>query len=454
MSMQPERSETVNPAEAQGTIRPGVLEVCGLENVTLVEALAAEMQGWREIAQAPDPFANVLKAAHTTEATILPDTDFQRSSAEIKRVEGICYHEDPASDEISTVSRAQAPVVQESVIQGRENVSKRVHKLKRGIKETEGETHDFIKPGADGLSLEDATRLYASLVDTAAQFPAQRELKTLIELASTEIGARIVDARAVGAQKRPILAERYRQSLRVTALPKTAAHQEGRERRETIRSILRTTGDRSWGVRRAHRGWLDMINDEDALKAASARLEPLQTKGTVIYQAIATFAREAVVDPAEQLFIVLGELKDANAAMLQRGKAELQGEQLEELQGQCLDVERYVAEHAKDTIAALKDAGRKPDLDTRRQLRALAEAPLRRAYEREQKARARNVGVTSVAEKVAPDPNFRKTCTEAKKIVDGGDHLDHPNASQLAKQLHGTTLGSKKTYDLLEMNRV
>jgi hypothetical protein len=91
MSVQPEASATPFPEQPSGNIPPAVLEVCGEDNVALVEMLSAEMLAWCELSQLSDPFADVTRTTHHSDATVLPDTPFEHSLEEVDRAKRIAY---------------------------------------------------------------------------------------------------------------------------------------------------------------------------------------------------------------------------------------------------------------------------------------------------------------------------------------------------------------------------
>ncbi len=443
MAGQEETSASQSPGQHFGNIDPAVLEVCGMDNVTLVETMSAEMLAWRDVTQLPDPFVDVLRPSHRSPETVLPDGPLRDSIREVKRAEDISYQEDPTREVISEIVRAQAPTLAEASVNGRHWLNRRMHFVDGCIGQVGSIVSEAIEEGE--LSVGKARQLHDDLAGTTLEFPEQSELEILGKIVSSEIGAHLIDSRTVGARQRPDIAAQYMHVLRNRSIPNEVAT----EKMNRLANILREEGGKSRQLRRAHRDLLEILYDEDGIQADTAQLKVLKAKGSAVHSAIVEQAKEAIVGPAESLFVALTKLKEGNVDLLERGRSELSAEQLAELRGQCLEVERYVAGHARVAIASMQIAGRKPTPDTRRRLQALTEESLRRAYDREQRANLQQgVGTTSVATEVAPDLDFRRACSGAKKIVDGGDHLDHPHASTLAKSLHAIVLGGKENIRL------
>jgi hypothetical protein len=277
------------------------------------------------------------------------------------------------------------------------------------------------------------------MVSLAAQFPAPTEIAQLRTLVGFEIRTRAIDGLSIGTQKRPDLVEQCQQISGDLSVPQDTRIEKVKE----LASVIREVGFEDDEVQQAHRSPVAILADEQVIKGSPLQFRALQAEGSDMHDAIITYAKAAVAAPAERLTIVLGKLKEQNVVLLERGRGELSADQLEELHTQCVEVERYVARHAQAVVTSLQVAQRKPGSDVRRELRELREEPLRRAYDLQRKRKVQHVGTSSVTQEVAPDQDFRRACADAKKIVDGGDHIKHPQASPLAKALHSVALGEK-----------
>lgn len=448
MSVQAEGSVTQLPEQPNGNVPPAVLEICGAENIALVENLSAEMLAWRELVQSSDPFANVTRADHESDATILPDTPFQDSLDKVHVAETLSYGGDPSRQELGDIGREHAPILAEVVSGGSQQLVTRAFELEDRLRQVGCEISERTAPGTTDVSVADIRTLHDSMVELAAQFPAPAEIKLLGQAVHGEITARVVDGRTVGAQERPDIAAVFVQLTEEKTSDTPESNETPQavydEKLKELSEVLWEIGFDDPGLQEAHRGMGAIIADEDLISGNPTRLKSLQAEGTEMHGALVKGAKEAVARPVERLSAVLAQLKEGNTALLARGKGELSPELLEELQAQCLEAERYIVGHAKVIVASLHAVGRKPSPDARRQLHDLRQEPLRRTYELQQRRKVQHVGTTSVAKEVAPDRQFRQDCSTAKKIVDGGDHLDHPNASPLAKALHTVTLGEKQ----------
>ena len=185
-----------------------------------------------------------------------------------------------------------------------------------------------------------------------------------------------------------------------------------------------------------------MRRDEQAIAQTVVELGGLRAQGSAGFEAMKPLIAEAILEPAHAMLLVLLRLEFANSEALKTRMPVASDPTV--YHQQALAAEDYLFEKAQQLTQALKVTGAKPGQHARDVLRSLvAEKPLRRAYEKQQKRTQKDIGTTSLSQEVAPDQEFLQICSDAKKIVEGGNHLKHPLAAHLARELHGIEFGEK-----------
>jgi hypothetical protein len=418
-----------------------ILELAGADDVEYIESLATEIQTWRDLALTPDPFAGLLDPRDGTSEWPASDIHVRHRAVKVERAKTLMGHI-PSSSEAKQIVREQAKPLAGLVTEGREKLTMTELSLISRLVGSEIEMKQgLLDVATTEEALPVAIRLRDQLADTVGLFPTYEDLRRQAIAGGTEQKSRSIDCVVAGARKNPILEGRYMD-----------AKNEAEPNEVTINrllKILEETGDGSLQIRRVHRSRLEMEADQTWLNNFTHGLYGLKRQASDLHANLARLSASQITVPIVDIQQQLTAFKtgnDQNLESLRRQNLLSEADAL-----RAITMERYITSQAQAALKAIADTKAKPPAEVRKALRSLTDDPLQRRYEREAKwYQEQQVGRQSLAAEVAPDPGFRRNCSESKKILDGGDHIAHPRASRLAKELHGIQFEQKHKTRRLE----
>lgn len=418
-----------------------VIDLLDAETTIEVEELVDILNRCHEVALLTNPFE---RESHVLAPGI--DNEVFNAIEEVDRTYDL-IDEDPTSDSVTRILRQQAPVLANGTGYHVGALRSLDYATVGRLNEISVKINEVLAVDSEDKHtyLHDLKNLHGELVETAV-FPGTRYLNQVGAIAEAEGMALHLDARTVGAQKTPQLAADL-----IRAINRHLEHGLSRRKsptkadpfEESYKDIvlqLVDIGSKDRKVRRAHRDEDEINQDEDYIKLVPERIRDLKKSGSLLHTSIGDIVKEVVVAPANHLFTRLRFINELNPAVLKQHLE--RGNDPEAYQAKALLVEQYVATYAKQLEAILRAVGVKPETEEKRkQIRRLQATPLNDEFRRAARRAAQEPA--NSLEGISPDLLFRRATKEAKDILHGGRRIDHPDAANLADELHRLILGSE-----------